>query len=105
VEIISVIHASAWVSSLVTVKHGAVILAQAVVGPSGTAERGTLLNTGASLDHESTLEDFSALGPGGFHCSKCLCLKTDHGRNACGNCPRYSRRPGLSCGSSLSREE
>lgn len=66
VEIVSVIHASASVSSFATVKPGAVILAHAVVGPGSTVGRGALLNTGASLDHESTLEDFSSLGPGAY---------------------------------------
>ena len=63
-EIVSVIHATAWVSSHATVHPGAVILAHTSVGPGSTVGRGALLNTGASLDHESSLGDYASLGPG-----------------------------------------
>jgi len=63
-EIVSVIHASAWVSSQATVNPGAVVLAYAAVGPESTVGQGALLNTGSSLDHESTLGDYASLGPG-----------------------------------------
>ena len=63
-EIVSVVHATAWVSPHATVHPGAVILAHTSVGPGGTVGRGALLNTGASLDHESSLGSFGSLGPG-----------------------------------------
>ena len=63
-EIVSVIHATAWVSSHATVHPGAVILAHTSVGPGSTVGRAALLNTGASLDHESSLGDYASLGPG-----------------------------------------
>jgi len=63
-EIVSIIHATAWVSSHATVHPGAVILAHTSVGPGSTVGRGALLNTGASLDHESSLGDYASLGPG-----------------------------------------
>ena len=63
-EIVSVVHATAWVSSHATVHPGAVILAHTSVGPGSTVGRGALLNTGASLDHESSLGDYASLGPG-----------------------------------------
>lgn len=63
-ELVSVIHATAWVSPRSTVHPGAVILAHSFVGPGSTVGRGALLNTGASLDHESYLGDFASLGPG-----------------------------------------
>ena len=63
-EIVSVLHAPAWVSSHANVHPGAVILAHASVGPGSTVGRGALLNTGASLDHESSLGDYASLGPG-----------------------------------------
>lgn len=63
-EIVSVIHATAWVSPHATVHPGAVILAHTSVGPGSTVGRGALLNTGASLDHESSLCDYASLGPG-----------------------------------------
>ena len=63
-EIVSVVHATAWVSPHATVHPGAVILAHTSVGPGSTVGRGALLNTGASLDHESSLSDYASLGPG-----------------------------------------
>ena len=63
-EIVSVFHASAWVSFQATVYPGAVILAHAAVGPGSTVGQGALLNTGSSMDHESTLGDYASLGPG-----------------------------------------
>ena len=63
-EIVSVVHATAWVSPHATVHPGAVILAHTSVGPGSTVGRGALLNTGASLDHESSLCDYASLGPG-----------------------------------------
>lgn len=63
-EIVSVVHAAAWVSSHATVNPGAVIFAHTSVGPGSTVGRGALLNTGASLDHESSLGDYASLGPG-----------------------------------------
>ena len=63
-QLISVIHATAWVSPHSTVHEGAVILAQASVGPGSTVGPGALLNTGASLDHDSSLANFGSLGPG-----------------------------------------
>ena len=63
-EIVSIIHATAWVSPLATVKPGAEILAHVAVGPGSTIRSGALLNTGASLDHDSSLGDFASLGPG-----------------------------------------
>lgn len=64
IEIVSVVHATAWVSPHATLHPGAVILAHSSVGPGSTVGRGALLNTGASLDHESTLGDYASLGPG-----------------------------------------
>ena len=63
-EIVSVVHATAWVSPYATVHPGAAILAHTSVGPGSTVGRGALLNTGASLDHESSLGDYASLGPG-----------------------------------------
>ena len=63
-EIVSVVHATAWVAPHATVHPGAVILAHTSVGPGSTVGRGALLNTGASLDHESSLSDYASLGPG-----------------------------------------
>ena len=63
-EIVSVVHATAWVSSHASIYPGAVVLSHASVGPRSAVGRGALLNTGASLDHESSLGDYASLGPG-----------------------------------------
>ena len=63
-EIVSVVHATAWVSPRATIHPGAVILAHTSVGPGSTVGRGAILNTGASLDHESSLGPYASLGPG-----------------------------------------
>ena len=63
-EIVSVLHATAWVSPHASVQSGAVILAHASVGPGSNVGGGALLNTGASLDRESSLGDYASLGPG-----------------------------------------
>ena len=60
----SVIHASAWVSHTAVVHAGAVVLSQASVGPGANLGIGSLINTAASLDHESQMGDFASLGPG-----------------------------------------
>jgi len=59
-----IVHKTAWVSPSATLDAGTVVMAQASVGPFATTGRGALLNTAASLDHESQLGDFASLGPG-----------------------------------------
>lgn len=59
-----VLHQTAWVSPSADLGEGTVVLAQAHVGPMAKTGVGALLNTCASLDHESQLGDFSSLGPG-----------------------------------------
>ena len=59
-----IVHRTAWVSLSATLGAGSVVMAQASVGPVATIGRGVLVNTAASLDHESLLSDFASLGPG-----------------------------------------
>jgi len=59
-----IVHQTAWVSPSAVLDAGTVVMAQASVGPFATTGRGALLNTAASLDHESQLGDFASLGPG-----------------------------------------
>lgn len=63
-EIVSVIHAAAWVSPHASIHPGAVILAHTSVGPGSTVGCGALINTGSSLDHDSSLGNYASLGPG-----------------------------------------
>jgi sugar O-acyltransferase (sialic acid O-acetyltransferase NeuD family) len=59
-----IVHQTAWVSPSAVLDAGTVVMAQASVGPFATTGRGALVNTAASLDHESQLGDFASLGPG-----------------------------------------
>lgn len=61
----SIVHRTAWVSPLAQVGEGTVILSQASVGPHAKTMTGALINTGASLDHDSSLGEFASLAPGG----------------------------------------
>jgi len=60
----SLIHKTAWVSPTATLSDGTVVLANASVGPLAKTGVGAIVNTGASLDHESLLDDFASLAPG-----------------------------------------
>jgi len=59
-----IIHSQAWVSPSALIGHGTVVLAHASVGSRSSVGLGGLVNTGASLDHDSTMNDFASLGPG-----------------------------------------
>jgi sugar O-acyltransferase (sialic acid O-acetyltransferase NeuD family) len=61
---VAVVHVTAWVSSLAEISPGSVVLAHAAVGPGAKLGFGAVLNTGSSLDHDSTLRSFASLGPG-----------------------------------------
>lgn len=60
----SLVDPTAILSSNVTICQGAVIMAQAYVGPGSVLGQGALLNTKASLDHDCTMKPFSSLAPG-----------------------------------------
>jgi sugar O-acyltransferase (sialic acid O-acetyltransferase NeuD family) len=59
-----IIHPSATVSRTAQIGDGTVILSNAHVGPGCEVGRFCIVNTSASLDHDSTMKDFSSLGPG-----------------------------------------
>lgn len=58
------VHNSANVSKGSKLSEGTVIMAMASVGPNCIIGRGSILNTGSSLDHDSRMGDFSSLAPG-----------------------------------------
>ncbi len=58
-----VIHPSAEIGRDVVVGEGTVIMAGAVVNPAARIGAGCILNTRASLDHDSTMAKFTSLGP------------------------------------------
>ncbi len=63
-EFPAIVHATAYVSPLATLEEASVVLALANVGPQTRVGLGALVNTGASVDHDSVLEAWSSLGPG-----------------------------------------
>ena len=57
-------HPSAVIAASAEVGKGAVILAQAHVGPASRIGEFCIVNTGGLVDHECTLQDFSSIAPG-----------------------------------------
>lgn len=69
---ISSIHPSAVIGKNVKIGVGTVIMAGVVVNPDSKIGNFCIVNTKASLDHDSVMEDFSSLAPGvttGGNCS------------------------------------
>jgi sugar O-acyltransferase (sialic acid O-acetyltransferase NeuD family) len=60
----AIIHETAYVSPSAELADGVVVMAQVSIGPKTSVHMGALVNTGASLDHESRLGEFASLGPG-----------------------------------------
>jgi sugar O-acyltransferase (sialic acid O-acetyltransferase NeuD family) len=59
-------HPSAIIASVSELGAGAVVLANAHVGPGANVGKFCILNSGSSVDHDCTLADFSSLAPGVF---------------------------------------
>ena len=60
----SIVHQTAWLSPSAEIADGVTLLAHSSVGPNASLGLGSLVNTGASLDHDGELGDFASLGPG-----------------------------------------
>ncbi len=60
---VTAIHPRAIIGRDVTIGAGTVIMAGAAVNPCASIGRGCILNTLASLDHDSVMDDFSSLAP------------------------------------------
>lgn len=61
---VAAVHPSAQIGGDVSIGRGTVIMAGAVVNPGCRIGDFCIVNTNASLDHDSVMEDFSSLGPG-----------------------------------------
>lgn len=61
---VSAVHPSASIGKGATIGEGAVVMAGAVINPACSIGRGCIVNTQASLDHDSVMEDYSSLAPG-----------------------------------------
>ena len=62
-DLVSAIHPSAIVARGTMIGAGTVILAAAVIAPECRIGIGCIVNTAASIDHDSSMQDFSSLAP------------------------------------------
>ncbi|ASL44131.1 Putative acetyltransferase EpsM [Burkholderia sp. AD24] len=61
---VSAVHPSASIGKETTIGAGTVVMAGAVINPACRIGRGCIVNTRASLDHDSVMVDYSSLAPG-----------------------------------------
>lgn len=59
----SLVHSSAVVSFFSDIEEGVVVMPMAVIGPNSRVGKFSLINTRASLDHDSVMLNFSSLAP------------------------------------------
>ena len=57
------IHASATISMFSNIDEGTVVMPNAVIGPNSAIGRFCIINTQASIDHDSEMMDFASLAP------------------------------------------
>ncbi len=62
-QFISTIHPSAQIARSVTIGKGSILMAGAIVNSDSKVGNFCIVNTKASLDHDSIMEDFSSLAP------------------------------------------
>jgi sugar O-acyltransferase (sialic acid O-acetyltransferase NeuD family) len=63
-ELISIIHPASSVAKTATIGDGTLILAGAIVNPGCTIGANCIVNTKASLDHDSEMKPYSSILPG-----------------------------------------
>lgn len=61
---VSAVHPAATIAREVVIGEGSVVMAGVSINPCSCVGRFCILNTNASLDHDSILEDFASLAPG-----------------------------------------
>ena len=59
----TIVHERAFVSPSAVLEEGAVVLAGAIVGSGARIGRHVVINTGAVVDHDSVVGDFTQVGP------------------------------------------
>ncbi len=64
IELVSVVHPRAYVSSSVVLGAGTAVMALAVIGVDAQVGRAAIINANATLDHDAVLGDFAHLGAG-----------------------------------------
>lgn len=71
-QFVSAVHPQSSVAINVAIGEGAVVMAGAVISPCCSIGRFCILNSNASLDHDSILEDYSSCAPGSTIGGNCL---------------------------------
>lgn len=61
---VSIVHPFSYVDPSVIIGHGTLVCAGAVIQPEAQIEDHVIVNTMASVDHETRLRSFSQVGPG-----------------------------------------
>ena len=61
---VSVVHPRASIGTDVSIGDGTVVMSGATISPCCSVGRCCVINTNASLNHDSVMEDFSSLAPG-----------------------------------------
>jgi sugar O-acyltransferase (sialic acid O-acetyltransferase NeuD family) len=61
---VNAVHPSAQIARTAVLGDGVAIMAGAVVNSNASIGRFCIINTRASVDHDSTLEEFASIGPG-----------------------------------------
>ena len=72
----SAIHPSARIALGVTIGEGTVVMANTVINTDATIGNQVIINTGATVDHDCEILDYSHIAPG---CSLCGQVKTGEG--------------------------
>lgn len=62
--LISAIHPDAVIAKETHIANGSVIMAGAVIGPSCSIKEGCIVNSKSSLDHDSSMGEYSSFAPG-----------------------------------------
>jgi sugar O-acyltransferase (sialic acid O-acetyltransferase NeuD family) len=70
-KFVSAVHPRATIATDVSVGEGAVVMAGVVVNPGSSIGRFCILNTNSTLDHDSTMDDYSSLAPGALTGGNC----------------------------------
>jgi len=64
IQLVSVVHPSAYVSKLSSIGEATTVMAGCVVQPNTSIGKANILNTCSSIDHDCFLDDFVHVGPG-----------------------------------------